>query len=235
MDDMYDWLCGSIDRSFAVEKILRETTRGRVELLRHKTCARRVICRRYKGSAEVYGKLLSVTSDNLPKTLEVAQKDGSVIVLEEFISGETLDELLRDGLMSEPETRRITRGVCSALWVLHSMAAVHRDVKPENIMLSGDRTVLIDFDAARLQRQEADSDTQVLGTMGYAAPEQFGLAQSDSRTDIYAAGVLMNVMLTGKHPSKKLASGRFGRIITRCTQVSPGKRYPDIQRLMEAL
>ena len=48
-------------------------------------------------------------------------------------------------------------------------------------------------------------------------------------------GVLINVMLTGKHPSKKLAEGRMGRIVTRCTQVNPKKRYPDVLRLMEVL
>ena len=115
------------------------------------------------------------------------------------------------------------------------MAAVHRDIKPENVILRGGDAVLIDFDAARIHKPQAETDTQVLGTTGFAAPEQYGLGQSDARTDIYSLGVLMNVMLTGQHPSKKLAEGRIGRIIQRCTQVNPAKRYQTVLHLMEVL
>ena len=115
------------------------------------------------------------------------------------------------------------------------MDAVHRDVKPENIILRGSDAILIDFDAARLHKPEHEADTQVLGTTGFAAPEQYGLSQSDLRTDIYSVGILINVMLTGQHPSKQLAPGRLGRVVERCTQVSPEKRYPNVLRLMEVL
>ena len=119
--------------------------------------------------------------------------------------------------------------------MLHSIGAVHRDVKPENIILRGDNAVLIDFDAARFHKPENSADTQILGTTGFAAPEQYGLSQSDIRTDIYALGVLINVMLTGEHPSRHLAKGRMGRIVDRCTQVNPQRRYKNVLRLMEAL
>ena len=115
------------------------------------------------------------------------------------------------------------------------MDAVHRDVKPENVILRGLDAVLIDFDAARFYKPEAEGDTQILGTTGFAAPEQYGLRQSDTRADIYSMGVLINVMLTGEHPSRRLAPGRMGRIVERCTQVNPEKRYKDIKRLMAAL
>ncbi len=75
----------------------------------------------------------------------------------------------------------------------------------------------------------------MLGTTGFAAPEQYGLSQSDVRTDIYALGVLINVMLTGEHPSRRLAEGRMGRVVQRCTQVNPEKRYKDVLHLMEAI
>ena len=83
--------------------------------------------------------------------------------------------------------------------------------------------------------KKLEADTQVLGTTGFAAPEQYGLSQSDARTDIYSLGVLMNVMLTGQHPSKRLAEGRMGRIIEHCPRVNPAKRYRDVLRLMEEL
>lgn len=95
--------------------------------------------------------------------------------------------------------------------------------------------MLIDFDAARFHKPELETDTCILGTTGFAAPEQYGLSQSDCRADIYSVGILMNVMLTGEHPSKKLAAGKLGRVVQRCTQVNPKKRYQNVLRLMEAL
>ena len=120
-------------------------------------------------------------------------------------------------------------------WVLHSMGVVHRDVKPENIIIRGKEAVLIDFDASRIYKNNNREDTQILGTTGYAAPEQYGLSQSDGRADIYALGILLNIMLTGEHPSRKLAGGRMGRIVQKCTMVSPEKRYKNILHLMEIL
>ena len=95
--------------------------------------------------------------------------------------------------------------------------------------------VLIDFDASRIVKAEHDADTVILGTVGFAAPEQYGLSQSDERADIYSLGVLLNVMLTGKHPSKKLVSGKMGRIVRRCTMVNPKERYQNVHSLMRAL
>ena len=146
-----------------------------------------------------------------------------------------MDFLLKGALCSPAETKQIVLQLCQALWVLHSRGAVHRDIKPENVILRGADVWLIDFDAARLHKPEAETDTQILGTTGFAAPEQYGLGQSDTRSDIYSLGVLMNVMLTGEHPSKQLAEGRTGRIIERCTRVNPAKRYQSVVRLMEAL
>lgn len=65
---------------------------------------------------------------------------------------------------------------------------------------------MIDFNTSR-QVSGVKHDTVIMGTVGYASPEQLGIAQSDARTDIYAAGVLLNVMITGKHPSQQLAGG----------------------------
>ena len=152
-----------------------------------------------------------------------------------YVEGDTLGFLLQDALFSPEETRKIITQVCRALWVLHSMSAVHRDIKPENVILRGADAVLIDFDAARLHKPEHEADTQILGTTGFAAPEQYGLSQTDIRTDIYALGVLINVMLTGEHPSKKLAEGKLGRVVERCTRVNPQKRYKNVLRLMEAI
>lgn len=163
------------------------------------------------------------------------EQDGEVLVLEEFIQGDTLDFLLKASCFSSGQTREIVVQLCQALQVLHSMGAVHRDIKPENVILRGQEVVLIAFDAARLHKPDRESDTVVLSTTGFAAPEQYGLSQSDARADIYSPGVLMNVMLTREHPSQKLAEGRLGQAVQRCTQITPEKRYRSVIHLMEAI
>ena len=232
---MFEWLLESLTREFQEVRLLKESPRGSVHLLRHRGTGKQFVLRRFAGNAEVYQRLLHFTCQNLPCVYESAAGDRENLVLEEFIQGDNLGTLLQGALFTIEETRNIVTQVCRALWVLHTLGAVHRDVKPENIILRGGDAVLIDFDAARLHKPEGGTDTQVLGTTGFAAPEQYGLSQTDQRADIYAVGILINVMLTGEHPSKKMATGHLGRVVRRCTQVSPEKRYPDVLRLMEAL
>lgn len=232
---MYEWLLTALKQAFREERLLKRSPRGSVHLLRHEAGGQRFVLRRFTGNAEVYRRLLHCTCRNLPAVYEVASQGEENLVLEEYIQGDNLGDLLQGALFTVEETRSVVDQVCRALWVLHDLAAVHRDVKPENIILRGSEAVLIDFDAARLYKPEETADTQILGTTGFAAPEQYGLSQTDQRTDIFAVGVLINVMLTGKHPSKKLAEGRMGRIVTRCTQVNPKKRYQSVLQLMEAL
>ena len=232
---MYSWLSEQLRTEFEVVRLLKERPRGSVRLIRHNAGGNQFILRHFQGNGEVYRRLLSCSCRHLPLVYEAAEQDGENIVIEEFVQGDTLDFLLKEALFSPQETRKIVKQLCQGLWVLHSMAAVHRDIKPENVILRENDAVLIDFDAARLHKPQAEADTQILGTTGFAAPEQYGLGQSDTRTDIYSLGVLMNVMLTGQHPSKKLAEGRLGRIIQRCTQINPAKRYKNVLHLMEAL
>ena len=130
------------------------------------------------------------------------------MVEEEYIDGMVLSDLLKMAHLYAEQAAAIAQQVCFALSVLHAHEIIHRDVKPENIIItSTGRVVLIDLDAASKPDHEKDTDTRLLGTVGYAAPEQFGFGRSDARTDIFSVGVLMNVLLTGDHPAKKLADG----------------------------
>ena len=235
MIPIYTWLSTVLEEEYDTLRTLKESPRGSVQLIRHKGTGQRFILRRFTGNPEVYRKLLEYTCPNLPTVYEVACRGEENLVIEEFIEGDTLGFLLKGALFSQEETKKIVRQVCQALWVLHSIGAVHRDVKPENIILRGGEAVLIDFDAARLHKPEHDNDTQILGTTGFAAPEQYGLSQADLRADIYAVGILINVMLTGEHPSRHLVEGKMGRIVDRCTHVNPQRRYKNVLRLMEAL
>lgn len=232
---IYQYLLSSIDAEYETVKRIKNSERGCVSLLQNKQNGTRFIFRHYQGSGEVYRKLLSVSCPNLSKIMEVAEQNGMVAVLEEYIQGDSLAFLLAGACLTPAEARKITFQLCNALWVLHSLGAVHRDIKPENVIVRGSEAVLIDFDASRIFKNGTNQDTQILGTTGYAAPEQYGITQTDERADIYSLGVLLNIMLTGKHPSKELASGRLGRIVQKCTMVNPKKRYKSVLYLMEAL
>lgn len=228
-------MLSSIETDYETVKTIKHSERGSVSLLQNKQNGTRFIFRHYRGNGEVYRKLLGISCPNLPQIMETAERDGMVAVLEEYIQGDSLAYLLEGALFSPAEARKITRQLCNALWVLHQLAAVHRDIKPENVIIQGSEAILIDFDASRIFKSDTNQDTQILGTTGYAAPEQYGIAQTDERADIYSLGVLLNIMLTGKHPSKELASGRLGRIVQKCTMVNPEKRYKSVLYLMETL
>lgn len=232
---LYESFLEAVTTEYDTLRVLKQSPRGAVSVVRHKKSGTRYVFRRYSGSGEVYRRLLPVLCPHLPQIMEAAEQDGQTAVLEEYVQGDTLAELLMGARLTEREARQVTMQLCQALHVLHSMGAVHRDVKPENVILRGSDAVLIDFDAARIYKDESESDTQVLGTTGFAAPEQYGIFQSDERADIFSLGVLLNIMLTGKHPSREMAAGKLGRIVRKCTMTAPEQRYQSARALMEVL
>lgn len=232
---LYESFLEAVTTEYDTLHVLKRSPRGTVSVVRHKKSGTRYVFRRYSGSGEVYRRLLPVLCPHLPQIMEAAEQDGQTAVLEEYVQGDTLAELLMGARLTEREARQVTIQLCQALHVLHSMGAVHRDVKPENVILRGSDAVLIDFDAARIYKDESESDTQVLGTTGFAAPEQYGIFQSDERADIFSLGVLLNIMLTGKHPSREMAAGKMGRIVRKCTMTAPEQRYQSARALMEVL
>ena len=232
---LYESFWEAVTTEYDTLRVLKQSPRGTVSVVRHKKSGTRYVFRRYSGSGEVYRRLLPVLCPHLPQIMEAAEQDGQTAVLEEYVQGDTLAELLMGARLTEREARQVTMQLCQALHVLHSMGAVHRDVKPENVILRGSDAVLIDFDAARIYKDESESDTQVLGTTGFAAPEQYGIFQSDERADIFSLGVLLNIMLTGRHPSREMAAGKMGRIVRKCTMTAPEQRYQSARALMEVL
>ena len=232
---LYESFLEAVITEYDTIRVLKQSPRGTVSVVRHKKSGTRYVFRRYSGSGEVYRRLLPVLCPHLPQIMEAAEQDGQTAVLEEYVQGDTLAELLMGARLTEREARQVTMQLCQALHVLHSMGAVHRDVKPENVILRGSDAVLIDFDAARIYKDESESDTQVLGTTGFAAPEQYGIFQSDERADIFSLGVLLNIMLTGKHPSREMTAGKMGRIVRKCTMTAPEQRYQSARALMEVL
>ena len=207
----------------------------RVLRLRHKEQERDLVVRQLAYPVSAYTTLCALSCDHLPLVYDAIETEDGQTVLEEYIDGITLAELAEGERIRYSQARRILRGVCHALSVLHKNGYVHRDVKPENVLVRPDGgAVLVDLNISR-KVAVAGRDTVIMGTVGYASPEQLGLTQSDARTDIYACGVLLNVMLTGKHPSEKLVRGRAGRIVRRCTAINPDDRYQTAHKLAMAL
>lgn len=233
MENMADVI--AFPQEFTVEAELKASQRGRVLLVRDKETKLRHIYRTFAGDGEVYRRLCGVSCPYLPGVRGFREENGQVTVLEEYVQGDTLAFALEGKPLDTAQVKSIGVQLCQALEVLHGIGAVHRDIKPENILLRGGEAVLIDFDASRVCKAESNADTQIMGTTGYAAPEQYGFSQTDARADIYAMGVLLNEMLTKQHPSKRLAAGELRPVIERCIEVNVDKRYRSVSELRAAL
>ena len=224
-----------IFKAYSLVSVLSDKNECKVLKLKNKEHNKYIVARSFPKTISAYEELYSINCANLPLIYDIINLDDGQIVLEEFIEGVTIAEVMESGKYHYMGTRKVLWSVCNALTVLHERGIVHRDVKPENVMIAKDgRVVLIDFNAAR-KISFASKDTVIMGTVGYASPEQLGVAQSDARTDIYALGVLLNVMITGKHPSEKMAKGKAGRIVRKCTNVNPDERYQSAEKLAHTL
>ena len=179
---------------------------------------------------DVYEWLKANHNVHIPAVHRFWEEDGKLILLEEYIQGETLDSLMSQSFLNESERIRITLDVCDALIFLHGAIKpiIHRDIKPSNIMLTSEGVVkLIDYDAAKVFHSGKKEDTTLIGTVGRAAPEQYGFAQSDARTDVYSMGCLIRELF----PNDK----RFSRIVVRATAMDPKDRYQTVAELKDAL
>jgi len=143
----------------------------------------------------------------LPSIYDHFNEAGRWYLVMDFIEGNTLEEHLNaaiEGYLSLEEALQIGIQLCSVLGYLHTRQPpiIFRDLKPANIMLTPDGNLyLIDFGIARHFKPGRAKDTTAFGSVGYAAPEQYGKAQTTPRSDIYSLGVTLHQMLTGDDPS----------------------------------
>lgn len=194
---------------------------------------------------QIYDYLMHCDNPHIPQIYECMEDDGKLIIIEEYIQGESLLERLeRGGLYAREEVCRIVITICDVLEQLHQLPVpvIHRDLKPENILLQSNGYLkIIDFNTAKKFEEGREQDTVLIGTRDYAAPEQYGFAQSDARTDIYAIGVMMNYLLTRAYPKDFLYMGMeraedpLTKIIRRCTALDPRQRYQNVMELRQDL
>ena len=184
----------------------------------------------------------------VPQIYECMEEDGTLYLIEEYIQGITLETYIEQfGCLDLDAAGRVIEYLCRTLEKLHSHIPpiVHRDIKPTNVMLQGDfkkgqgivSVYLIDFNTARVFDAERNRDTELIGTRGFAAPEQYGFLQSDARTDIYGLGVLLNYMLCGKLIRDGIYEDypEVSQIIRKATQIDPEKRYQTAEEMLQAL
>lgn len=189
---------------------------------------------------------------HLPSIIDVIDCEDTFLIVMDYIEGKPLDEALkREGAQPQEKVIEWAKQICDVLGYLHSRKPpiIYRDMKPSNVMLKPDGNIMIiDFGTAREYKSTSIADTVVLGTRGYAAPEQYGgQGQTDGRTDIYCLGATLYHLVTGHNPcmppyemypirrwNPNLSSG-LEEIILKCTQRNPSDRYQSCAELMYAL
>lgn len=190
-------------------------------------------------SRDVYEQLASVRIEGVPAVKECVADDGKLIVVEEYVQGRSLKQVLDEhGLLNEEQAYEIAVQLVDILVRLHQLepAIVHRDIKPSNIIIEKNGHVnLIDFNAARHVNADKNEDTRMLGTVYFAAPEQFGFGQSDERTDIYGLGATINYIMTGDKPGAGIAECIFSDILKKCLMVDAKDRYQSAAELRGVL
>ncbi len=193
--------------------------------------------------------LKRLRNPHLPVIADIIDCEDSVLVVMDYIEGWTLErEFEENGPQSQETVIDWALQMCDVLGYLHSCnpPVIYRDVKPSNIMKRPDGSlVLIDFGTAREFKGGRTGDTTCLGTVGYAAPEQYGgRGETDARTDIYSLGVTLYYLLTGHNPGEPpyrifpiryfdpSFSAGLEKIIIKCTAKDPGDRYQSCAELM---
>jgi serine/threonine protein kinase len=210
------WLNDTLEEKYSLVRVLKNTDDSQIWELRHKESGTKLIKRVCKGTDAVYTILRGISHPNIPRVYDVWKTDGGTVVLEEYIEGQTVAEVLEIGLYEPDGVVRVMDSLCNALTALHNKKIIHKDIKPENIMIDKAGTIkLIDYNAARVYKPHQSEDTRFMGTPGYVAP----------------VGILMNVMLTGEHPSKQRYKGKPASIIDKCIRPDPAKRYQNISDL----
>ena len=213
---------------------LKNSEQGFVAVVYDKRAKRLCVMKQREQSClPIYRTLKDLDNEHVPKIYRLFERAGKLIVIEEHVDGQTLEEFLIYRSVDESLAEKILIQLCECLAVLHAKKIIHRDIKPANIMLTEKNFVkLVDFGIARIFKAESTADTELLGTRGYAPPEQFGLfdfGQTDARSDIYALGVTMKILLGEGY------DGRLKKFLDKCTALDPAQRFQSADELRAAV
>lgn len=208
--------------------VLSDTKKCRTSLMRNKDTGEIVVKKEMgKESFSVYSLLKSIKNKNLIKVLECFRDEDKTIEIEEYVNGKRLDDYFREKKATLEQVVDVGIALCEGLAPMHKLNLVHRDIQPKNIIITNEGSLkIIDFDISRKENENATHDTTLLGTVGYAAPEQYGFAQTTNRSDIYSIGAVL----------KELSSfSELDKIIAKCMEMDPANRYENVEQLENEL
>lgn len=188
-------------------------------------------------------QLYPALAGRVPLAADCFRQEQTVYLVRSYLPGQSLTRYLdRTGPCDEASCRQMGLKLLSLLDQLHRMdpPIIHRDIKPDNIIVGPTGDVgLIDFGIARQYKPHRDSDTRIMGSSVTAAPEQYGFAQTDERTDLYALGATLIWTLTGSYDRDSLEAAPVSRqlkgVLRKCTAFSPEDRYPTAAALRDGL
>lgn len=230
-----------------------------VKVLKEEFLDNEELVRRFKNES----KAISILDHpNIVKVYDVSVTDKLQYIVMEYVDGITLKEYLkqRGGALTWKETVHFATQVLGALQHAHSKGIIHRDVKPQNIMLLADGSIkMMDFGIARFSRAQSQTvSDKAIGSVHYISPEQAKGDKTDARTDIYSVGVMLYEMLSGKLPfdgdgavsiaimqisdkAKPLAQVApnvpegLRQITEKAMEKDPAKRYQSAQEMLDAI
>lgn len=180
---------------------------------------------------KVFKKLKEKNHPNICPILKIEEYHDHFVVIEPYLGKYNLAHY--SPIVDQSKFYNFMMQLFDAIEFLHKNRIVHRDLKPENIHVVENQIIVNDFDISKemIEKTNKSTDTQILGSIGYASPEQYGFQRTDERSDIYSVGIVMNMLLTGEFITEKLTHSRFEPIILKCTQLSPEDRYQTIEEL----
>lgn len=185
----------------------------------------------------IYQSLMQITHSNLPKIHAVFECENEAVIIEEYLTGQTLREFIDEKiLLKNEDVIYIINQICDAVDILHSEKIIHRDINPNNIMITKDyKITLFDFDISRMRKDNTSTDTEILGTKGYVAPEQFGFMQTDKTADIYSIGMVLKELCDKNLNNTTFRKSLMEGVSEQCMKFNPSERYKTTIELKTAL
>ena len=212
-------------------KIIKQSERQQV-ILSDDTNGKKYIKRVIRGDKrEIYKTLQKINHPNIPQIYYVGF-DSDTIIIEEYIDGISLNDFMEQKKkISKKQLYRVSNQMLSALETLHKFDIIHRDIKPDNILIDTSNHIWItDYDIARIYRKDIRRDTETIGTFGYAPIEQYGVLPTDCKTDIYAFGVTLTSLLDYLG-----IKGYLYKVAEKCKRLDPAERYKNINAIKKSL
>ena len=246
-DELLDAI--ELDDSFTLVRVLAETPGGRTELVRRSGATDLLVRKRMPtalANESAWRALEDVSHPRLPQLRELYWLPDVLVAVYDFVPGRSLRDLVAErGCIAPAEAVDWLLDVCDAVSALHDAGVIHRDLTPGNVVIGADGAHVVDLGIARLASEDATRDTTTLGTFGFAAPEQFGFAATDARSDVYSLGRLLGYLLTGADPGQQgfaaaladeaLVDPALRAVIERACAFEPSERYQSVWELSLAL